>query len=276
MDSAMQVQAKLLAAIKPRPAIAGGSHVEPIKFEHDYSWMAAVTIGAISANAGSEPLFLFGATHIGDGWYLTAAHCVVNNSGQKYAGRYLKVLHGSHELALMQVAQVQDVYAHPCYRDASSGFDVAILYAPGANLAAKAAINRDNSEPLVSTCVRILGWGSTEDSLYAVPSLKFGDQIVTSIESCAERMKQRELAALQNMATMISTCTATSSVCDQDSGGPLIANIEGKIVQVGIISFKTNDSCCPSLDEYNGHTRIACFADWIDDVMKHHSGGVCE
>jgi len=61
--------------------------------------------------------------------------------------------------------------------------------------------------------------------------------------------------------------------CYGDSGGPLIAMVEGKPVQLGIVSWGEGPADaeikCGHADVYGVYSRVASFKDWIAETMDN-------
>jgi secreted trypsin-like serine protease len=53
--------------------------------------------------------------------------------------------------------------------------------------------------------------------------------------------------------------------CQGDSGGPLVAKVQGKFVQVGVVSW--GHSCADGV--FPGvYTKVSSYKDWISDTIN--------
>lgn len=104
-----------------------------------------------------------GASYLGEGWFLTAAHCLANQATDVVAfGHYL-----TNEQVLVDV---QQAYAHPLYDAGDFSFDLALLKVSPDDIAAygnydglvlpkRASVPAYAQAP--SQNFRIAGWGAT-------------------------------------------------------------------------------------------------------------------
>lgn len=58
------------------------------------------------------------------------------------------------------------------------------------------------------------------------------------------------------------------AVCSGDSGGPLVYNQNGRIVQVGLVSFGLDSGCT---DGPQAFARVSSYRDWIEQTMTANS-----
>ena len=47
-----------------------------------------------------------------------------------------------------------------------------------------------------------------------------------------------------------------------DSGGPLITSIDGKLIQIGVVSFVSDNGCETKLP--HGYSRLTKYVPWIE------------
>jgi len=58
--------------------------------------------------------------------------------------------------------------------------------------------------------------------------------------------------------------------CQGDSGGPLVAKVQGKFVQVGVVSW--GHSCADGV--FPGvYTKVSSYKDWINDTINGAAAG---
>jgi secreted trypsin-like serine protease len=60
--------------------------------------------------------------------------------------------------------------------------------------------------------------------------------------------------------------------CNGDSGGPLFTMVDGKPVQVGVVSWGEGpidaEASCGHANAYGIYTRLANYTDWINGKMN--------
>jgi hypothetical protein len=211
-----------LVAAAPAQAIVGGSATTG--GEHAYPWQVAVI-----STPDEEQQWLCGGTLVDADLVLTAAHCVIDDTGRILVPDEVKVLSGNTSLSHTTFTQVSDVALYPELDLAAtpSGVpsgDLALLRLPvaatgGAPLEVVGAEEADRWEP--GDSLRITGWGVTSASSTQVPDVlrwanvqRFADAL------CASDYGQDFLPT-----TMICAGVPQGGVdtCSGDSGGPIAA-----------------------------------------------------
>lgn len=264
-----------------QPRIVGGEDVEP----GDFPWMVVLDI----ANDPEYDDSLTGAggcggTHIGEGWILTANHCV-NYDIQDNDGEWIEYKR-KPELITVKLGDdytevgpdsenrhfdVTEIFSHPDNppNQAQNQHDIALL-----------RIDPDSGNPdLLSDAVplasplvdhelsehdmpaRLIGWGHQghADPANNSPSLQQIDQFIVENQICNDQFGAMTWHEHYICAGLLDEETNAGGYSG-DSGGPLLARDEDdNWVQLGVYSFS-------SLGNPDVHIRVAHHLDWINDV----------
>ena len=206
-------------------AIIGGEEAEPGEFPFQ---VALVT-------AASRVQFC-GGTFIDGDWVMTAAHCVDGGADPES----IKVLAGAHnKLTDGNLIDVKRIYIHPKYAaDASISSDIALL-----------KLSRDHMYPRIElltpdrlelskpgTIATTVGWGLTSDGGQSSDVLKKLDAEIISNDECQTHLGDNILES----TICAGKLGSNESICNGDSGGPLMVPYRNRWMQVGITSFGTN------------------------------------
>ena len=211
-----------LLAAAPAHAIVGGSQTGG--GEHAYPWQVAV----ISAPDEDQP-WLCGGTLVDYDLVLTAAHCVIDDTGRILVGDEIKVLSGNTSLSNTTFTQVDDVALYPGLDLAAtpSGVpsgDLALLRLPadapgGAPLDVVGEQEADRWEP--GDTLRITGWGVTSAGSTQVPDLLRW----ANVQRFADSLCGSDYGDDFLPSTMLCAGVPGGGVdtCSGDSGGPIAA-----------------------------------------------------
>ncbi|MBU0962050.1 MAG: serine protease [Proteobacteria bacterium] len=201
---------------------------------------------------------------IDDTWVVTAAHCVV---GQTTSA--IDVAVGVYDLSNYSGSRiaVKSIRVHPQYNANTSQNDIALL-----------ELNQPSSQttlPLFSgqpdvlgEMVTAIGWGMADDGIfwYYPEKLRQVDLPVVADSYC-NNIYPTPLIASQLCAGYYEG----KDVCNGDSGGPIVAQIEGAWVHVGLVSYGT--TCADYNGWYGVYTRtselISFVKQYVPDVSVH-------
>jgi secreted trypsin-like serine protease len=236
-----------------------------------------------------------GGSLIAPTWVLTAAHCVTDY-GETMPTDLMTVLTGTTDLMKGKRVSVKSIHPHEGYNDWTMDNDVALVELSEAVDLAPVALDLDGAS--FDEAV-VIGWGLTENGEYPRHLLESDIDVVPNAECnigiktiYAKSLKQavsdlgssygidpsesgragEELAELiANPLTDNMICAGLREggrdSCYGDSGGPLIANVDGKAVQLGIVSWGEGPAeaevKCGHEDVYGVYSRVASFKDWI-------------
>ncbi|KAJ1946799.1 hypothetical protein FBU59_001955 [Linderina macrospora] len=203
-------------------------------------------MGGSTASKGEYPFIVYlhngaektfcGGSIIGQQWILTAAHCIKTATAKDlnvYVGQY------NYNLDASKATKVTKVVVHPQYNDNSMVNDIAVLQLSSNITWSSSAqpINIDTASIGDGIQVTALGWGFTSPTgKSASKDLKEGKMTTLSVAQCGK--KDTQFNGNNGKRICVSGDTGTDT-CPGDSGGPLIRQVNGKNVLLGITSFGT-------------------------------------
>jgi secreted trypsin-like serine protease len=236
-----------------------------------------------------------GGSLIAPTWVLTAAHCVTDY-GETISPEFMVALTGTTDLMKGKRITVKSVHAHENYDDWTMDNDVALVELSEAVDLPPVALDLDGA---AFDKAVVIGWGLTESGEYPRHLLESDIDVVPNAE-CNTGIKVIYSKALKQAVTDLGTQygiqpTASERVADElagaigdpltetmicagvkqggrdscygDSGGPLVATLDGKTVQLGIVSWgegpADSEIKCGHEDVYGVYSRVASFKDWI-------------
>lgn len=181
-------------------------------------------------------------------WVLTAAHCLDSASlGFEPAAieAYFGTEYSETDPGYEFYTFADGFTYHEAWNAAelTAGYDIALVHLEeDVPLPVVPLISRSLTPQDVGSQVRLIGWGIT-----------LGDREDSGLK------RQVFSTLLDFDETLVQVGDASANICSGDSGGPAVAMIDGREVQIGVTSF--GDTQCV---EIGVDTRVDVFLDWIE------------
>jgi secreted trypsin-like serine protease len=237
------------------PRIIGGSNTTV----EEWPSVVALVIRQDSENN------LCGGTLIAPNWVLTAAHCLVDDSGNRKKAADLLLVLNTTGLNSQSNEQrgVTNIIVHPNYVSTIKGNDIALLEL--SNQSEQRTMALYSGKPEVGTEATVVGWGVTgydaqNNAQYSLDNLQKANVPVVSNEICNRPESYNSTIIDSQLCAGLAEGGKDS--CQGDSGGPLMAMQDGQYRQVGIVSYGGG---CAKPNKYGIYTRVSSFWTWIED-----------
>ena len=239
-----------------QPRIVGGQVAE----QDEFPWIVSL-----------QGPWSCGASLIGPEWILTAAHCVVDDDGNVLPAEDIQLAVG--QLYLSEVSTyyaAEQVIVHPGYDSWTMENDIALIRLAQAlpESAPTLSLNDDSQVPVPGTDAVVAGWGTLSSGGGSPDRLHKVTVPIVSLEK-ANDPKAYGGSILPNMLAAGFTEGGKDS-CQGDSGGPLVIDINGQMIQVGVVSWGKG---CADPYAYGIYTRVSSYTDWIEGLTGLSGGG---
>ena len=268
--------------------MAGGSKIVNGVQAEENSWPWIVEFFMRDA-PGSNMGYTCGGTIIDEHWVITAAHCVLDNAGNKLGGfigtfaqwRSSKDDDGEFSME----APPENVWVHPLYGQGSgNNHDVALIRYD--NSIFEKAVKKGAAGKVAAACMPcmdyvpgdacwVAGWGTLEQGGNTPSKLQSVGVNLFSQEYCAANtlyssIQDDEICAGLPDGNGDGLTDGGKDSCQGDSGGPLICNINGMATLTGIVSWGQG---CANKGLPGVYGNVAHYSDWIYPTMAENPVG---
>ncbi len=205
-----------------------------------------------------------GASYLGNGYVLTAAHCVVGDSPSQVA---VKVGGYRYGAADGQRANVEQIFVHPQYNTSTLAYDIALLkldrqLADAVTVQiAQGSLSQYVSEGDFMT---VAGLGRTQEGGLSPTVLQEVDVPLVSDAVC--RQAGGSYQNVGDVAFCAGYPQGGKDSCQGDSGGPIVINQGGQVVQLGIVSWGIG---CARPGKFGVYSDIAALRSWVDGIVDN-------
>ncbi|MFC3030975.1 trypsin-like serine protease [Pseudoalteromonas fenneropenaei] len=229
-------------------------------------------VGGAPANTAEWPFYtqilnsngttaFCGGSYIGDGFVLTAAHCVNAKAAQfidvKVAGFVLNGNDGDR----IRVAQK---YVHPQYNSSTLNHDIALLKLerlPRQGQAVQIASGSLSQYARNGDLLTVAGLGRLSEGGSRPSVLHEVDVPLVSDAVCQQ--SGGSYANVGDVAFCAGYAVGEKDSCSGDSGGPIVVRSGGQIVQLGAVSWGVG---CARPAKYGVYADVAALRGWIDSI----------
>ena len=238
------------SSLPPGPSyVIGGSVAD----DDAYPFMVALLFATVPSNPDA---FTCGGTFIASSWILTAAHCVegLQASDFEVLVETNSLTSGGERVPVITIRVFPEFGANSFV-----GEDVALLEIDEEFMIPR-SIPQTPAHPHLSsagTPAFAVGWGRTLLGGSISTDLRHVEMPLISNGECQVMLDQEVVAS----TICAGTLGTEQSICNGDSGGPLLVMNAGRTFQVGITSFGQN--CQPPI----AFARVSEFIDWIESVV---------
>lgn len=235
--------------------IVGGAETEV----SEYPWM-------VSLKYSADMDHHCGASVLASGWVLTAAHCTEGLDASD-----LVVVVGEHDLSSSseteaEVFNIAEIVNHPMYDDQTLANDIALL-----RLSSQIQFPEDNAVGRVcfpeggqlygGVTATVAGWGAVEEG---------GDGSPVLLEVSVPTLTNAECNDLMDgeiTGGMLCAGVPEGGLdsCQGDSGGPLVTEEDGKMKQIGVVSWGIG---CARPNSPGVYARVTNYLSWINAYVK--------
>ncbi|KAI9501895.1 hypothetical protein GGI26_000259 [Coemansia sp. RSA 1358] len=242
-------------------------------------------LGGTTTNKSDYPFIVYlhnaaektfcGGSIISADWILTAAHCIKTAKASDIA---VYIGQADYNPDPSKASSVSSITTHPGYDDSTMVNDLSLLKlsSPITSSGNSSTISIDSTSVGDGVTVTALGWGYTSPTgSSASTQLKKGDLKTLSKAECSP--KDSKFTG-NNGATICVAADTGTDTCPGDSGGPLIRQVDGKNVLVGITSFGTAGSGQSITVNCGGNGMVSLFthAYYYESFINSTTGGLRE
>jgi len=212
--------------------IVGGDAVYIEKYKENYQFMCSV-LRKQDFNGKTYIVHSCGCTVIAPNVVLTAAHCADYADYVKVGKLYRDTQRNVNEGLKVDTFRVKAKRKHGNFDDYSFANDVMLLKLSGRTEKSPAQMKMSNTKRKVNEEMTVVGWGFTSSD-DKVPASTLRDVKVkyVDIPDCKDFYGD-----LIDDKSQFCAYDEGKDACQGDSGGPVLKLLNGRMVQVGIVSW---------------------------------------
>uniref|UniRef100_A0A1B0CRQ4 Putative trypsin-like serine protease n=1 Tax=Lutzomyia longipalpis TaxID=7200 RepID=A0A1B0CRQ4_LUTLO len=216
-----------------------------------------------------------GGSIIAKNWVLTAGHCTAPTPGlidTIFAFQIQAGLVIVDEPRQRKIVLASNSFPHPEYNPNTLENDIGLVKmdsyfdfsTPYVKPIPLVAANTDKAS-YVGQIVTASGFGYIENDGPVSNELRYTQLKVIDFSTCLEAYPGDDLPDSSFCAEGFGT--PKGSTCEGDSGGPITLLMNGKTIQIGLVSYSNGNGCdtAPA-----GYTNVAQFVPWIQKVMREN------
>ncbi|EGV33995.1 peptidase S1 and S6 chymotrypsin/Hap [Thiorhodococcus drewsii AZ1] len=239
-----------------QPQLLGGSEID----QSDWSWQAALKVTTWSINSS----WTCGGSVIDPYWILTAAHCIVDDSTERYSTvspSNIQIRAGSNRFEYGgQESKVKRIVKHPDFDPLTRDNDIALIELKSpvyADPIRPVTLEREETLACLGTAGAVTGWTATTACGNLATVLSKVDATIVLPSVCGT-----VYGALSNNMICTSSAATDTTECQSDDGSPLaVGNGRGGYAQAGIVSFGNG---CDDQSAPTAYTRVANYVSWME------------
>ncbi|WP_371977829.1 trypsin-like serine protease [Enterovibrio norvegicus] len=203
-----------------------------------------------------------GASYIGDGYVLTAAHCVDNDAPNHIAVKIGGIRYNGTDGVRVNVEQI---FIHPDFNTRTLANDIALLKltnVPSGVQPVDIAAGSVSQYAVEGDTLTVAGLGRTSEGGSSPTVLQEVDVPLVSDAVC--RQSGGNYANVGSVSFCAGIPAGGIDSCQGDSGGPLVINQAGQITQLGIVSWGIG---CARPGKYGVYSDIAALRRFVDGIV---------
>ncbi|WP_051563737.1 trypsin-like serine protease [Enterovibrio calviensis] len=238
-----------IADVSPR--IVGGIDANPA----DWKFYTQIV------NRNSNRSFC-GASYIGNGFVLTAAHCVDTDAPNHIAVKIGGSRYNGTDGTRLDVSQI---HIHPNFNTSNLANDIALLKltnAPAGLTAVDIASGSLYQYASDGDYLTVAGLGRTAEGGSSPSVLQEVDVPLVSDADC--RLAGGNYTSIGGVSFCAGLPQGGIDSCQGDSGGPIVINRGGNVTQLGIVSWGIG---CARPGKYGVYSDIAALKTFVDDIV---------
>ncbi|XP_061400223.1 chymotrypsinogen A [Musca vetustissima] len=244
-------EANTLARVTPEGRLVGGTNAAA----NSAPYIVSIQKGGVHYCAGSI---------LNQNWVVTAAHCLTSSSQVMSSTLVAGSIYVAGTGTTTQKRSIAYYVVNDLYLGGTTPYDIGLVYTktPFQWSIAVAAVSLPVSGTVPTGNALLFGWGSTSTTnTAAYPSiLQTATVPIISLDSCEKALGSKG-ADVHNTNLCTGPLTGGIGICTSDSGGPLVQQVNGKNVLIGIVSW--GKLPCGQPNSPSVFVQVSSFNTWI-------------